>query len=367
MEELIERSPDVFVFHARCEEYEASTPYYPMRAPIRAVLGLDPDADTPEVEARLREAVARVDPVLVPWIPLLGILLGLDLPGTPETEALDDRFLRERLGEVTMKFLYTSLAGTATMLAIEDAHFMDEATRDLLLRLARAGSDLRQIMLVTHSDASTVWAPQGEDEPWALSLCLLPLPFRHTIAIAELATDDNPLPPHYIEEIARRSNGNALFLFELLETVRQTGSTDSLPDSVESSIAGDIDRLSPEDRTVLRYAAVLGASFDPRLLEIALRQEVTLDDERVGAAGRPRQCRARGHEAVPQHARSGRSLRGAPLPPPARTAQTDRRGDRGDRGRVDRRGGRGARTPLLRGTAMGQGLGVLLGRQASAP
>ena len=156
VEQLIERSPDVFVFHARCEEYEASTPYYPMRAPMRAVLGLEPDADTPLVEARLREAVERVDPALVPWVPLLGILLGLDMPDTPETKALDDRFLRERLGEVTMRFLYTSLAGTPTMLAIEDVHFMDEATRDLLLRLARAGSELRQIMLVTHNDTGNV-------------------------------------------------------------------------------------------------------------------------------------------------------------------------------------------------------------------
>ena len=41
-------------------------------------------------------------PTLVPWIPLLGILLGLDLPPTPETAAIDEQFLRERLAEVTL-------------------------------------------------------------------------------------------------------------------------------------------------------------------------------------------------------------------------------------------------------------------------
>ncbi len=50
VEELIARSPDVFVLRARCEEYEASTPYFALRAPMRAVLGLGRDEDPDEVE-----------------------------------------------------------------------------------------------------------------------------------------------------------------------------------------------------------------------------------------------------------------------------------------------------------------------------
>ena len=48
--------------------------------------------------------------------------------------------------------------------------------------------------------------------------------------------------------------------------MRATGTLESLPDSIESLIAGEIDRLAPTDRTILRYAAVLGATFDPDLL-----------------------------------------------------------------------------------------------------
>ena len=95
--------------------------------------------------------------------------------------------------------------------------------------------------------------------------------------IVRLATDDQPLSPNDVDEIARRSGGNALFLFELLDMVRETGTTEALPDSVESVIAGDIDRLSPSDRTVLRYASVLGASFDTALLATAVHDDVELD------------------------------------------------------------------------------------------
>ncbi len=278
MEEVIARSPDVTVLHARCEEYEASTPYFAFRGLMKSMLRLGNDAAAENVERRLREIVGRVDPGLVSWIPLLGILLGLDIADTPETAVLDERFLRERLGEVTMQFLFTMLAGTPTMIAVEDVHFMDEASRDLLLRLARANTELRHVILVTHGDLGSVWAPTDEDVIRTLAVCLLPLPVSRLVAIAEQASEDHPLAPHELEEIARRAGGNTLFLFELLEAVRKTGTIEALPHSVESLIAGDIDRLSPEDRTVLRYAAVLGGSFEPDLLAEAARAEVSLDD-----------------------------------------------------------------------------------------
>jgi class 3 adenylate cyclase/tetratricopeptide (TPR) repeat protein len=277
VEEVMERTRDVAVLHTRCEEYESSTPYYALRAPMRAVLGVAHDADADGTERRLRRVVARVDPTLEPWIPLLGLLLGIDLTPTAETRGLDARFIREQLADVAMRFLVSTLAGTPTMLVVEDVHFMDEASADLLMRLSRAGSSLRQVLLVTHSRPGERWAPDADDLR-RLSLCLLPLPASRMAEIVELLTEEDPLPPHHVEEIARRSGGNALFLFELLETVRATGSVDSLPDSVESLVAGEIDRLSPTDRTVLRYASVLGASFDPVLLGSAVGEEVELDD-----------------------------------------------------------------------------------------
>ncbi len=280
VEELIEHADarDVVVLHARCEEYESSTPYFALRAPVRTVLGLEPEADSDEVERRLREVVGRVDPALAPWIPLLALLLGLDLPSTPETRSLDPRFIRDQLAETSMRLLVSSLAGTATMLVVEDVHFIDEASADLLERLSRAGLALRQALLVTHSQPGTTWAQPDDDELRCLSLCLLPLPSRRMAELVELLTDEDPLSPHETEEIARRSGGNALFLFELVEAVRATGTVDSLPDSVESLIAGEIDRLSPTDRTVLRYASVLGASFDPALLVAAVSEEVEVSE-----------------------------------------------------------------------------------------
>lgn len=276
IEEAIARAPDFRAVMTRGEEYESSTPYFPIRNVMREVLGVGPAADSDEVVERLSTATAQIDPDLVPWIPLLGILLGLDLPPTAETAALDGRFLRDRLSEVALGFLGGGLAGAPVVIVIEDAQHLDEASRDLLSRLSQAADDRRQLLIVSREAGTRVFAP--DDAVRAATIELGPLSVESLAAVLELATEDHPLRPHEIDELARRSGGNPLFLFQLLDTVRANGTIESLPDSIESLIAADIDRLAPTDRTVLRYAAVLGTRFAPALLVDCVRGDLDLDD-----------------------------------------------------------------------------------------
>src|SRR5919108_1511212 len=204
------------------------------------------------------------------------------MPDTPETAALEEQFIRERLAEVAVRFLYQSLRGQPTMFIIEDVQHLDEASRDLLQRLSRAATEVRQVLLVTRQGAGAVFVPEGAGDADGTavpvtSMELGPLPLEATIAIIEAATEDSPLRPHDVEEIARRSGGNTLFLFQLIDAVRETGTTAALPDSIEALVAADVDRLAPTDRTILRYAAVLGTSFDPGLLAAAVAGDVELD------------------------------------------------------------------------------------------
>jgi tetratricopeptide (TPR) repeat protein len=279
VQDVVTRSSDFRFVRSRCEEYESSTPYYVFRSIVRAALDLDEDEDSDAVIARLNETILRVDPSLVPWTPLLGVLLGLDLPDTPETAAIGERFIRDRLAEVAIRFLGTVLSGAPSIFLIEDIHHLDEASHDLLVRLARAAAERRQVLIVTRQGVGEPFATPGPGMPDIRFMELGPLSTATLIEIIDTATEDDPLPRHEVEEIARRSGGNALFLFELIDAVRETGSVESLPDSIESMIAGDIDRLSPTDRTILRYAAVLGTSFDPALLTDCIGGEIDLDDD----------------------------------------------------------------------------------------
>jgi len=278
VEEVIARALDFRLLRSRCEEYEQSTPYFPMRAIVRSVLGLEPDEDLDagRAEGLLAAAIADSNPGLAPWIPLLGLLLGLELPHTPQTKALEAAYIGERLAEVTADFLALALPMTPAIILLEDAQHIDEATRDLVQRLARSVGLSRWLLVITRDSGAPILGAPGPSDR-VIGIHLAPLTQAQMEELVNVLTEDDPLRPDEVEELARRAAGNSLFLLELLDGVRKSGSLEALPDSVEALIAGQIDQLAPADRTILRYAAVLGQQVEPDLLQAAVRGEVDLD------------------------------------------------------------------------------------------
>jgi class 3 adenylate cyclase/tetratricopeptide (TPR) repeat protein len=278
LSEAFNHSPGVRVLHATCEEYESSTAYFALHEPLRELLGLAREASPAETELRLRDIVAATEPQLAPWVPLLGILLGLDLPPTPESEAIDERFLREVLADVALRFLVAVVGDSPLAVVVEDAQFVDDSSADLLRRLSRAGSSHPYLFVIARTNPEVFWAEIADEDIRSLVFDLLPLPNTAAETLVAIATDEKPLRPNEVEDLARRSGGSPLFLIELLNVARLTGTTETLPDSIEAVITADIDRLSPADRIALRYASVLGMTFDEELLRAVLEDEVVLDD-----------------------------------------------------------------------------------------
>ena len=65
-----------------------------------------------------------------------------------------------------------------------------------------------------------------------------------------------------------------------MQAARSAGSVEGLPDSIQDMVTAEIDRLSAVDRTVLRYAAVLGVAFDAELVRALFDGEDRIDAER---------------------------------------------------------------------------------------
>src|SRR4029077_10416605 len=99
LDELRTVAGDDRVLTSMCDLYRSSVPFAPWRAVIRAILGVDDDGSDDVVIARLAEVVSDLAPDLEPWLPLLGLPLGVDVPSTPEVEQLDDRFRKTRVEE----------------------------------------------------------------------------------------------------------------------------------------------------------------------------------------------------------------------------------------------------------------------------
>ncbi len=72
---------------------------------------------------------------LEPWLPLLGLVVGLSLPPTPETAALEERFVSERIA-ASVEALLEAIVSDAALIVVDDAHYMDEASAALLGHIA---------------------------------------------------------------------------------------------------------------------------------------------------------------------------------------------------------------------------------------
>jgi len=265
--EALAGAGDLAVLAATSELYTSSTPYAPFRRILRDLLGIADGTSDTDAARRLRERVQANAPHLVPWLPLLGIPLDLEIPNTPETLALDDRFVRDRVHEVLLEFLGWILP-TPTAFVFEDVQWMDEASRDLLRSLVAGATVHPWVVIITRREGSGDLAlPEGVG---VRVLGLGALPLEAAVDLVQVATEDAPLAHHLVQALAARSEGNPLFLRELLVAVRGAGEIETLPDSVEALMTARIDRLSPGDRTLLRHASVLGTAFSMQLLATVL-------------------------------------------------------------------------------------------------
>jgi len=161
----------------------------------------------------------------------------------------------------------------ATILVIEDIHWADEATLDLLSYLGRRIRQTASLMVLTYRDeALTV------DHPLRLLLGdLASSPVLHHIAVA-------PLSESAVRELAksgevdpvalhRLTNGNPFFVTEILAVGGGT------PPTVRDAVLARAARLSPAARSVLEVAAVIGSRIEVWLLPVLANVESAQIDE----------------------------------------------------------------------------------------
>jgi class 3 adenylate cyclase/tetratricopeptide (TPR) repeat protein len=275
VEELQERAPDLRALTATCEQYEASTPYFAFRGVLRAVLDLPANGAAP---AKLRERIEELDTELMPWLPLVALPLDLQVEPTDEVDDLQPAFRRARLHGV-IESLFSKLLAEPTLLIVEDAHWMDEASSELLRHLGTQVSSKPWLICVTRRPVDDGFSAAGGVPPIpAMTIQLQPLSAEESRELIGTAAEG--MHQHEIAAITDRAGGNPLFLQELI-TSSGAPEDEALPESVEAVVATRIDKLPPSDRTLLRYAAVLGAAFSADLVTNVLAEdpEASADSE----------------------------------------------------------------------------------------
>lgn len=278
-QELRENCADMRQISLRCEQYEASTPYYAFRPFLRGLLDVELNGGGKHNRAAIAERLAAVDEELVPWAPLLAGPLDVEVESTTEVKSLDPAFWRARLHGV-MGTLLGHLLDSPTLLVFDDVHWMDDASSELLRYLGTQLPTRPWLACTTRRPGDGGFAAAEGTPPLpALTLRLEPLPVDDAKTLALAAAGGRRLSDDELAALMERGAGNPLFLQRLASVGAAADEADELPESVEALVATRIDQLAPGDRALLRWASVLGVSFSGSLIA-----EVLEGDTEVGAA-----------------------------------------------------------------------------------
>jgi predicted ATPase len=183
---------------------------------------------------------------------------------------------------------------------LDDIHWADPSTVDLLAYLGTRCAGLRLLLVLTYRP-SDLWGGQHPFGP--LKLELQGRGVCREIALPFLSRDDcdgylalafagHRFPPELAAVLHARTEGNPLFMVDLLRYLRDCGAIvqdqdhgrwalvravpdlqREFPESVRSMIQRKIDHLSTSDRQLLMAASVQGPEFDSAVVAELLSRE----------------------------------------------------------------------------------------------
>lgn len=267
------------VVAGECSEADLALPYLPFVEAIGNLL------TTAKLDvARVRSILGTEVAPLTRLLPELG---SADESLEPMSTPLD----KLRLFEAIVALLRALSAGTGLVLMLEDVHWIDRSTQELVDYVIRRLAGTRTLTLVTHRSLELDrhhpmqptmqrWRRAGISE----TITLQPLSEDGVAAMIAEIFDREDAPADFARSVRERSEGIPFAVEELLREAVVSGrisgtdgrwdpkavATMPPPRALADSILVRVERLSPEQVETLRAASVLGRAFEfPTLIELS--------------------------------------------------------------------------------------------------
>ncbi|MCH7824732.1 MAG: tetratricopeptide repeat protein [Acidobacteria bacterium] len=262
----------------RCRSDGAGLPYLPFIEALKSVLEIPEDAPTIDAESVASRIIA-INPALDDFIPLYLHLLSIESPDYELPQHLQGDDFRIAMLEALSAIFTLPANERPVVMLLEDWHWADEASREVLSQLTSMLAAFAMLVIVTYR-------PEG-DFDWGRGserrhLTLEPLSEEFSVEVIKSVLGVQGFPTDLARMIHERTGGNPFFLEEVCHALEEegvvriedaqatlTGSLDAvyLPDTVQAVILTRLDRLDPEPREVVRLASVVGREFGRRILE----------------------------------------------------------------------------------------------------
>ncbi|MFZ6026653.1 MAG: tetratricopeptide repeat protein [Chloroflexota bacterium] len=263
-------------YAGECLSHAAQAGYLVWRPILRGILGIDGSYPEGSQINQLQATLSETDPALLPRSPLLALPLNLNIPESKTTRVMENQLRKESLEDLVITCLRARAAQGALLIVLEDFHWIDPLSADLLDAVSRTVATQPVALLIVcrppeagHAQPAFMRLPNFiEISLNELTLAETEQLIQHKLSQFGFAVDQ--IPQQLSASINERAQGNPFFVDEIVNWLHDQGisptdaanlQTRNLPDSLYSLIISRIDQLEEQARTTLKVASILGRSF----------------------------------------------------------------------------------------------------------
>jgi class 3 adenylate cyclase/predicted ATPase len=245
----------------RCSPHRENSALHPAIELIQRAWQIGPHVPPATREARLRDA-AQASGVGDDALPLLASLLSIPLSATPIDDESSAERRRERTLQVIVDLLVSLSQEAPVLLAVEDLHWIDPSSLELLDRLIARVEKERILLVVSFRPT---WKPPWDPAEHITRIDLERLSERDAHRLIESLTGGRALPAEATRAIDERADGIPLYVEELTRALLDSGQLEER--------AGTLALRSAGQTLAMQLCAVVGRRFS-----YALLRELTIGD-----------------------------------------------------------------------------------------
>jgi tetratricopeptide (TPR) repeat protein len=269
-----------FLLRYFCSPYHQDTALHPFAAQLERAAGFARD-DTPA--QRLDKLTTLIAPCASDRDEVTLIADLLSLPSGAAELGLTPQRKREKLLAALLHQLDASARRQPLLMVVEDLHWIDPSSRELLDMIIERAANLPVLLILTfRPEFQAPW----NGLPQVTALILRRLDPRSSAAMVEHIAGNDKLPDALMAEIVERADGVPLFVEELTRAVLEAGPgaealadagplpspacsrgrASCVPPALRASLVARLDRLGPAAREAAQIGAVLGREFSYDLI-----------------------------------------------------------------------------------------------------
>ena len=245
-----------------CSQLLQNTALHPFAEWGRQRFGVEVPAERrlADLEGTLR--LVGLDPA--EYAPLIAPIVDIALPASRGL-SLPPKELRRRQLAAIVAWVLSGARSQALVLAIEDLHWADPTSLDLMQALLQRVAQAPLFILATaRPEFRPPWSLRSQESVISLS----PLDRADVARMVGQLAVRRALSAEVIESVRERTGGVPLFVEEVTRLLLERGEDDSahaIPPTLQQSLAARLDRLG-EAREIAQIGAVLGRDFSHALL-----------------------------------------------------------------------------------------------------